>query len=60
MYNDQKVSFDTVRTLVFIDDAVEDFQSLVKALLPSSQIILIRPNHNEIEQITRTYRSNNY
>ncbi len=54
MYNDQKVSFDTVRTLVFIDDAVEDFQSLVKALLPSSQIILIRPNHNEIEQITQT------
>lgn len=54
MYNEQKLSFNTVRTLVFIDDAVEDFQSLVQALLPCSQIIIIRPNHHEIEQITQT------
>ncbi|MBE9211296.1 DUF4347 domain-containing protein [Plectonema cf. radiosum LEGE 06105] len=54
MYNEQKVSFNTVRTLVFIDDAVEDFQSLVQALLPCSQIILIRSNYHEVEQITQT------
>ncbi len=53
MFNEQKVSFDTVRTLVVIDDAVEDFQSLVKVLLPSSEIIVIQPNHHEVEQITQ-------
>ncbi len=53
MFNEQKVSFDTVRTLVVIDDAVQDFQSLVKALLPSSGIIVIQPNHHEVEQITQ-------
>lgn len=54
MCNDQEVSFNTVRSLVLIDDAVEDFQSLVKVLLPSSQIIIIKPDYNEIEQITQT------
>ena len=54
MYNDRKFSCNHVSTLVFIDDSVEDFQSLVKALLPSSHIIVIQPNSNEIEQITQT------
>ncbi len=54
MCNDQKVSFNTVRTLVFVDDAVEDFQSLVEVLLPSSEVIVIQPNYCEVEQITET------
>lgn len=53
MCKDWKVGSNNVSTLVLIDDAVEDFQSLVKALLPSSQIILIQPNDNELEQITQ-------
>lgn len=54
MCNDQKVSLNSVRTLVLIDDTVKDFQSLVKGLLPSSQIIVIQPNFNELEQMTQT------
>ncbi|AFY53007.1 hypothetical protein Riv7116_0403 [Rivularia sp. PCC 7116] len=54
MSNDYKVNFDAVRTLVVIDDAVGDFQSLVKVLLPLSKVIIIQPNDNEIEQITQT------
>lgn len=53
MYKYTKVGFNTLSTLVFIDDAVEDFQSLVKTLLPSSQIIIIQPNFNELEEITQ-------
>ncbi len=56
MYHDQKVSFYTVSSLVFIDDAVEDFQSLVKTLLPSSQIIVVQPNFNEVEEITQVLK----
>lgn len=53
MSNDREVRFNTVSTLVLIDDAVEDFQSLVEALLPSSEIIVIQSNDNEVEQITQ-------
>ena len=53
MYKDRKVGLNTVSTLVFIDDAVEDFQSLVKTLLPSSKIIVVQPNFNEVEEITQ-------
>ncbi|MCJ8278973.1 MAG: DUF4347 domain-containing protein [Rivularia sp. ALOHA_DT_140] len=53
MSKDQEVSLNLVRTLVVIDDAVEDFQSLVKVLLPSSQVVVIKPNFNEMEQITQ-------
>ncbi|MBV6623634.1 MAG: DUF4347 domain-containing protein [Rivularia sp. (in: Bacteria)] len=54
MSHDCKVGFDTVRTLVVIDEAVGDFQSLVKVLLPLSKVMIIQPNYNEIEQITQT------
>jgi hypothetical protein len=53
MCHDSEVSFNTVRNLVFIDDTVEDFQSLVKVLLPGSEIIVIESNNNEVEQITQ-------
>lgn len=53
MHNDQKVSFNAVHTLVFIDDAVEDFQSLVEVLLPSSEVVIIQPNYSEVEQMTQ-------
>jgi len=53
MSNDQEVSFNAVRTLVVIDNAVEDFQSLVKVLLPASDVIVVQPNYNEVEQITQ-------
>lgn len=52
MFKYQEVSLDSVRTLVVIDHAVEDFQTLVKALLPSSDVIIIQPNDSEVEQIT--------
>lgn len=54
MYNDQEVSLNRIRTLVFIDDTLEDFQSLVKVLLPFSQIVIIQSNSNELEQMTQT------
>lgn len=49
----QEVSIDSVRTLVVIDDAVEDFQTLVKVLLPSSDVIIIQPDSDEVGQITQ-------
>lgn len=48
----QEVSLHDLRTLVVIDDAVEDFQTLVKVLLPSSDVIILQPNSKEVEQIT--------
>lgn len=49
----QKVSLHDLRTLVVIDYAVEDFHTLVKVLLPSSDIVIIQPNDSEVEQITQ-------
>ncbi len=48
----QEDSLRSAHTLVVIDYAVEDFQTLVKALLPSSDVIIIQPNNSEVEQIT--------
>ncbi|MEL6456648.1 MAG: DUF4347 domain-containing protein [Cyanobacteria bacterium J06621_15] len=53
MFKHQKVSLHSIRTLIVIDDAVEDFQSLVKVLLPTSDVIILQPNNNEVEQITQ-------
>lgn len=54
MYKYPNTRGSRVKTLVFIDYTVEDFQSLVKVLLPSSEVIIIQPNSQEIEQITQT------
>ncbi|MEM6400420.1 MAG: DUF4347 domain-containing protein [Cyanobacteria bacterium P01_D01_bin.116] len=54
MSKDQKICFSTVRNLVVIDYAVEDFQTLVKVLLPASDVIIVKPNYDEVEQITQT------
>ena len=53
MFKHQEVSLHDLRTLIVIDNAVEDFQTLVKALLPASDVVLIQPNNNEVEQITQ-------
>ena len=49
----QEVTLHDLRTLVVIDHAVEDFQTLVKVLLPSSDVIILQPNNKEVEQITQ-------
>jgi Domain of unknown function (DUF4347)/RTX calcium-binding nonapeptide repeat (4 copies) len=38
--------------LVFIDTAVEDYESLVNGVIPHTEVFVIDPTHNGIEQIT--------
>ncbi|AVH68999.1 DUF4347 domain-containing protein [Nostoc sp. 'Lobaria pulmonaria (5183) cyanobiont'] len=39
--------------LVFIDTAVEDYQSLINGVIPSTEVFVIDPTQNGVEQITQ-------
>jgi CSLREA domain-containing protein len=48
--------------LVFIDTAVEDYQSLVNGVIPHTEVFIIDPTQNGVEQITEilaTYADQN-
>ncbi|MHC5759630.1 DUF4347 domain-containing protein [Nostoc sp.] len=38
--------------LVFIDTAVEDYQSLINGVIPNTEVFVIEPTQNGVEQIT--------
>ncbi|MEH2083719.1 MAG: DUF4347 domain-containing protein [Nostoc sp.] len=38
--------------LVFIDTAVEDYQNLINGIIPNTEVFVIKPTQNGIEQIT--------
>ncbi|MEH2147716.1 DUF4347 domain-containing protein [Nostoc sp.] len=38
--------------LVFIDTAVEDYQSLINGVIPNTEVFVIQPTQNGVEQIT--------
>ncbi|MEH2107263.1 DUF4347 domain-containing protein [Nostoc sp.] len=38
--------------LVFIDAAVEDYQSLINGVIPNTEVFVIQPTQNGVEQIT--------
>ncbi|PHM08364.1 DUF4347 domain-containing protein [Nostoc sp. 'Peltigera malacea cyanobiont' DB3992] len=39
--------------LVFIDTAVEDYQSLINGVIPNTEVFVIQPTQNGVEQITK-------
>ena len=43
-------------TIVFIDAAVDDAQTLADGVIPGAEIIFLDPNHDGIEQITETLK----
>ncbi|MCA1993362.1 MAG: DUF4347 domain-containing protein [Coleofasciculus sp. S288] len=43
-------------TIVFIDSAVDDYQTLVNGVIPGAEIILLNPAHDGIEQITEVLK----
>ena len=49
---DQSFRFQPVRTLVVIDPAVEDFQSIVPNILGKAEVIVLQHNEYEVRQIT--------
>ena len=40
------------KSIVFIDPALEDYQSLAGGVLPGAEIIILDKNGNGVEQIT--------
>lgn len=49
-----------IRTLVVIDPATQDFEllenSILKGMIPQTDILVVQPNKKEIEQITRAVK----
>lgn len=43
--------------LVFIDTAVEDYQSLINGVIPNTEVFVIQPTQNGVEQITKILAS---
>jgi CSLREA domain-containing protein len=43
---------DYTRSLVFIDMAVQDYQSLAKGVISNTEVFVIQPTQNGVEQIT--------
>lgn len=43
-------------TIVFIDSAVDDYQTLINGVIPGAEIILLNPTRNGVEQITEVLK----
>ena len=52
MTNFSHTNHSVIKTLVIVDPHVEDYQSLVNAVVPTAQVILLNPTQDGVSQIT--------